>query len=76
MAKKNKSRKQSVSIRELPTVGQQAWEVILRRGGKAKFRIVARGMQQYQYALAAADLWARGATDAVIEKAIGKHINK
>ena len=68
--------RQGASIRELDTVGQQAWEITLRRGGKPEMRIIARGAEQYRRALVGMDLWTRGATKAQVERAVGKHIDQ
>lgn len=83
MAKPRKRRpikvaRQSVSIRNLGSKtgsGPDCFEVILRRGGKPVLKISAEGPDQYRRAVAAADLWARGATIGSIEKLIGKHRN-
>ncbi len=55
--------------------GPDHYTVTLRRGGKPVMRIQAVGVDQYRRALAAADLWSRGATVASIEKVVGKHVN-
>lgn len=73
-SKKSGSR-QGVTIRELDSVGQQGWEIVLRRGGKPMMRIIARGVEQYRRALAGADLWARGASMDAVDKVVGKHVN-
>lgn len=67
--------RQSASITALPTVGQQVWQVTLRRGSKPVLRITAHGVDQYQRVMVAVDLWSRGASLATVEKAVGKHSN-